>query len=57
MGHCDEVVVLMLEGWRKSAGVQAEIRFAAELKKPIRYLGPLAHTAATLAHVAKDTER
>ena len=32
---CDEVQVLMLDGWRENAGVQAEIRIARELGKPI----------------------
>jgi hypothetical protein len=35
--RCDEVVVLMLDGWRQSVGVQAEIRIAQELGKPARY--------------------
>ena len=38
--HCDEVVVLMLEGWRESRGVQAEIDLAIEMDLPIRYLPP-----------------
>jgi len=52
MEHCDEVVVLMLDGWRESVGVQAEIRIAVELGKPVRYLGP--DWSPTLAHVAKE---
>ncbi len=35
---CDEVVVLMLDGWRESIGVQAEIAIARELDKPITFL-------------------
>jgi|SRR6516225_289064 hypothetical protein len=35
---CDVVVVLMLEGWEESVGVQAEIRTARALGKPVRYL-------------------
>ena len=35
---CDEVVVLMLDGWRESVGVQAEIAIARELGKPVTYL-------------------
>ncbi len=31
---CDELVVLMLDGWEESHGVQAEIRMARELGKP-----------------------
>jgi hypothetical protein len=36
--RCDELVVLMLDGWEASVGVQAEIRIADELGKPVRYL-------------------
>jgi nucleoside 2-deoxyribosyltransferase len=51
--RCDEVVVLMLDGWEESIGVQAEIRIARELGKPVRYLAPeLAPVSPTLAHVA-----
>ena len=35
---CDEVVVLMLDGWRESVGVQAEIAIARELGKPVTFL-------------------
>ena len=38
--RCDEVVVLTLDGWQGSVGVQAEIRLAAELAKPISFLDP-----------------
>jgi nucleoside 2-deoxyribosyltransferase len=38
--RCDEVVVLTLDGWNESVGVQAEIRIAAECGKPVRYVGP-----------------
>src|SRR3712207_4807091 len=34
-----EVVVLMLDGWRESARVQAEIRIAGQLGKPVGLLG------------------
>jgi hypothetical protein len=51
---CDEVVVLLLDGWREIAGVQAEIRIAAELGKPVRYLDP--DWSPTLAHVATEAE-
>jgi nucleoside 2-deoxyribosyltransferase len=50
--RCDEVVVLMLDGWKESAGVQAEVRIARELGKPVRFLGvEEAHGSPTLAHV------
>ena len=38
--RCDELVVLTLDGWRASVGVQAEIRLAAELAKPVSFLDP-----------------
>jgi nucleoside 2-deoxyribosyltransferase len=50
--RCDEVVVLMLDGWEESAGVQAEIRTAQDLGKRVRYLAAEeAFVALTLAHV------
>jgi hypothetical protein len=38
LAMCDEVVVLMLDGWRESVGVAAEIAIAQELGKPVTYL-------------------
>lgn len=35
---CDEVVVLKLDGWHKSVGVQAEIAIAQTLGKPVRFV-------------------
>ena len=55
--RCDEVVVLMLDGWRESVVVAAEIRIAGELGKPVRYLAPDATGSPTLAHVAKEAGR
>jgi nucleoside 2-deoxyribosyltransferase len=40
--QCDELLVLMLDGWQESTGVQAEILLARELGKPVRYLAPAA---------------
>ena len=37
---CDEVVVLMLDGWCESVGVHAEIAIARELGKPVTFLAP-----------------
>jgi len=36
--RCDEIVVLMLEGWETSAGVRAELAFAAEVGLPVHFL-------------------
>lgn len=55
--RCDEVVVLMLDGWRESVGVAAEIQIAAELGKPVRYLALDATVPPTFATVAKETGR
>jgi nucleoside 2-deoxyribosyltransferase len=55
--QCDVVVVLMLDGWQESRGVQAEIQIANELGKPVRYLAPGGEGATTSAHVAKEAER
>ena len=38
--RCDEVIVLTLEGWEASVGVQAEIQIATELGRPVSYLEP-----------------
>jgi hypothetical protein len=37
---CDEMLVLTLDGWRESVGVQAEIAIARDLGKPVRFLDP-----------------
>ena len=37
IGHCSQVWVLTLDGWKESQGVQAEIAIARELGKPIIY--------------------
>jgi hypothetical protein len=38
--RCDEVVVLMLDGWDRSVGVREEVCIARELGKPVRFLDP-----------------
>lgn len=35
---CDAVWVAMMDGWRESVGVTAEIKIADELGKPVRYI-------------------
>jgi hypothetical protein len=37
---CDVVVVVMLNGWKKSKGVNAEINIALKDCKPVEYLDP-----------------
>ncbi len=34
---CDEVVVLLLDGWENSKGIKAELKLAKELGKKVRY--------------------
>jgi hypothetical protein len=36
--RCDEVVVLQLDGWQESEGVQAEMALAAALGKRVDYV-------------------
>lgn len=40
MERCDILHVLMLDGWRESVGVQAEIKYFQDHDKPIRYVDP-----------------
>ena len=54
LARCDEVVVLTIDGWRESEGVQREIRIARGLRKPLRYLEPDSQLFPTLARVAKE---
>jgi hypothetical protein len=35
--RCKRMVVLMAEGWKKSKGLQAEIKFAGEMGIPVDY--------------------
>jgi len=44
MEMCNDVVVVMLDGWRESVGVQAEIAIARELGKPVTFLSAGIHT-------------
>ncbi len=49
--RCSELAVLMLDGWRESKGVTAEINIAWELDKPVRYLD----AAPLIQEIAKST--
>jgi nucleoside 2-deoxyribosyltransferase len=44
ISRCDAVVILMLDGWRESVGVTAEIEIAKRLGKPIALIEPFAVT-------------
>ena len=37
LGFCDELIVALMDGWKESTGVQAEIKIMNELGKPVRY--------------------
>ncbi|MSR57615.1 MAG: DUF1937 family protein, partial [Planctomycetaceae bacterium] len=49
--YCNEILVLMLDGWTESAGVRAEIEIATEFGKPVWYRAPLGPYPPTLASV------
>jgi nucleoside 2-deoxyribosyltransferase len=44
--HCEEVLILRVDGWEESEGVQGELELAAEMGKPIGYLDPIREAAA-----------
>ena len=53
--RCDEVMVLMLDGWEASVGVRAEIGIARALGKPVRFVAPEDATGSpTLALFASE---
>ena len=39
--RCTSMIVLMIDGWKESEGVQAEIQLATELGIPIEYCSKL----------------
>lgn len=40
LAACGELWVCMIDGWRESKGVNAEIKIAEELGLPVRYIAP-----------------
>jgi hypothetical protein len=42
LSRCEEVWVLMLDGWQSSTGVTAELGIARENSLPVKYIKPLA---------------
>jgi hypothetical protein len=58
--RCDEAVVLQLDGWIDSVGVQAEISLARGLGKPLHFVEPsllAGWRMPTLASVATEVTR
>lgn len=41
---CDGIVVLMLDGWKESEGVQDELNYARKLGKDVWFMQPNAYT-------------
>jgi hypothetical protein len=41
LAMCSELIVLKLDGWEKSIGVQGEIAAAQEMGKPVRFMEPV----------------
>jgi nucleoside 2-deoxyribosyltransferase len=50
----DEVHVLMLDGWKESKGVTAEIAIAKELGKPVHYIEDKGNVDQVMAWVEKN---
>jgi hypothetical protein len=53
---CEEVVVLMIDGWLDSVGVQAEIAIARELGKSVTYLHLAAQAEENPCHRINERE-
>lgn len=41
ISHCDMLYILLIDGWMESIGVNAEIKIALELGKPIFHMNPV----------------
>ena len=44
ISRCNSVVVLMIDGWKESVGVQAEIAMAKEFGKPVSFVDDVANS-------------
>jgi len=53
LARCDELIIVKLDGWRESRGVQAEIARARALGKRVSYVEP----AAEIVEAGNVTER
>lgn len=40
LSRCDEIIIILIEGWRESIGVRGEVKFAIQNDIPISYLDP-----------------
>lgn len=41
ISRCSKLIVLKLDGWVKSTGVNAEVKIAKEMGIPVEYLDPI----------------
>lgn len=40
LAKCDELWILMLDGWKESKGIAAELAIAVERDMPVKYIEP-----------------
>jgi len=48
--HCDEVYVLCLEGFEESVGVNAEVSYAIDSHKPVKYVEAKVDSRGVILH-------
>jgi len=53
--HCRKIVVLKIEGWEDSVGVQEEIAFAREIGLCVEYIDPAPEVSAREPLFAKES--
>lgn len=58
MRHCSELMILTLDGWNESVGVQAELTEAIRLRMPIHLVHEneierLPHRDCLVLHISK----
>jgi Domain of unknown function (DUF1937) len=54
LSRCDEMIVLMIDGWKESVGVAAEIAYCEKHNIPISYRNILYHQADELSRATLD---
>ena len=52
--RCDALLVLTIDGWKESVGVQAEIKIAEKLNKPVLYVSIEQIENKDLGHLTKS---